>query len=202
VLFSSPQAASAVKHNIESFANNGNAYKQKFTVNFGNPSNNPFKTLPKDGNARNNTNTRSTSGTYNSFGSGSTTSQPTFNATFRGGRGGFSGRGNMGGYSRGGYQQPVPGSYQSGSVSTNNFSNAPAIGGMQPYNNFGNRGGMMGGGMRGGPMNMRGRGGINQNNMMGNYMNGAMNMGGMPNMGMGMPGMGGAMNMQGTLKLS
>ena len=49
-------------------------------------------------------------------------------------------------------------------------------------------------------MNMRGRGGMNQGGMMGNYM-GGMNMGGMPNMGMGMPQMNGGMGMQGRSEL-
>ena len=187
-MFASPQAATAVKHKIESFADS-QVYKQKFSVNFGSPSNNPFKTLPKDGNARNNNQSnRSSSSNFSSYSSGGQT-QSNFNSNFRGGRGGYNNRGGAGGYNRGGFQQPVPGSYQSGSMS--GFQ-SPS-GAMQPHNSFGGRGGMMGGGMRGG-MNMRGgRGGMNQGNLMGSYMGGAM----MPNMAMGMPQMS-AMGLQGT----
>lgn len=94
----------------------------------------------------------------------------------------------MSGFNRGGFQQPMTGSFQGSGMGFQGSS----MGGMQPYGGFQNRGGM-GGGMRGGAMGMRGgRGGMN-NGMMGMPMSGM----GMGAMGMNMPQMGGAMAMQG-----
>ena len=94
----------------------------------------------------------------------------------------------MGGYNRGGFQQPMTGGFQSG------FQPSP-MGGMQAYGGFQNRGGMAGG-MRGGPMGMRGgRGGMGSG-IMGMPMTG-MGMGPMGGMGMNMPQMGVGMGMQG-----
>ena len=192
IAFASPQAATAVKHKIDALVE-AQAYKQKFTVSFASPSSNPFKTLPKDGNARNNVQgNRTSSGNFNPSNTGGPSHGGYNSGNYRG-RGTYNNN-NRGGFNRGGFSQPPAGSWQG--VGMGGFQN-PAMGGMQSYtNNFGNRGGMLGGGMRGGNMNMRGgRGGMNQN-MMGGYM-GAMNMGGIPNMGIGMPQMNGGMGMQG-----
>lgn len=187
LLLGSPQAATAVKHKIESFGE-GQKYRQKFTVSFSNPSVNLYKTLPKDGNARagQQNRTPSTPVSNSSFISNNT-SQSGFTGNFRGGRGGgYNNRGGAGGFNRGGYQQQISGG--GGGFQSGGYSNQTM--GAQGYNNFNGRGGMMGG-MRGG-MNMRGRGGMSQN-MMGNWGN----LGVMPNM-MGMPNMAG-MTMQGEL---
>ena len=99
----------------------------------------------------------------------------------------------MPGYSRGGFQQPVTGSFQGSGMS--GFQGSP-MGGMQSYGGFQNRGGMMGG-IRGGPMGMRGgRGGISSAGMMGMPMTG-MGMATMGGMGMSMPQLNGGMGMQG-----
>ncbi len=100
---------------------------------------------------------------------------------------------NMSGYNRGGFQQPVTGSFQSSGMG--GFQGSP-MGGMQSYGGFPNRGAMMGG-MRGGPMGMRGgRAGMNTGAMMGMPMTG-MGMSAMGGMGMSMPQMNGGMGMQG-----
>ncbi|KAF6237029.1 hypothetical protein HO173_004908 [Letharia columbiana] len=203
VLFKTPQAATAAKHKIESFGE-GQQYTKKFTVSYTNPYTNPFRTLPKDGPARNNApvnNNRSTSGSYGGAGAGGTGGTPqSFNngsGGYRGNRGGgYNNRGggmnNMSGYSRGGFQQPVTGSFQGSGMG--GFQGSP-MGGMQSYGGFQTRGAMMGG-MRGGPMGMRGgRGGINPSGIMGMPMTG-MGMSAMGGMGMSMPQMNGGMGMQ------
>ena len=204
VLFKTPQAATAAKHKIESFGE-GQQYTKKFTVSYTNPYTNPFRTLPKDGPARNNAptnNNRSTPGSYGNPGAGGTgSSSQSFNngsGGYRGHRGGgYNNRGggmnNMSGYNRGGFQQPVTGSFQGSGMG--GFQASP-MGGMQSYGGFQNRGGMMGG-MRGGPMGMRGgRGGMSPGGMMGMPMTG-MGMGAMGGIGMSMPQMNGGMGMQG-----
>lgn len=144
---------------------------------------------------------RSTSGAYNNTGAaGGLPQQQTgynSNAGFRGNRGGYNnnrsnGMPNVGGYNRGGFQQPMTGGFQATPMT--GFQGSPMTN-MQSYGGFQNRGGMMGG-MRGGQMGMRGgRGG-----MIGMPM-GAMGMGGLPgqmgSMGMGMPQMGAGMGLQG-----
>ena len=204
VLFKTPQAATAAKHKIESFGE-GQQYTKKFTVSYTNPYTNPFRTLPKDGPARNSApanNNRSAPGSYSSPGAGSTggTSQ-SFNSSsggYRGNRGGgYNNRGggmnNMSGYNRGGFQQTVTGSFQGPGMG--GFQGSP-LGGMQSYGGFQNRGGMMGG-MRSGPMGIRGgRGGMNPSGMMGMPMTG-IGMGAMGGMGMSMPQLNGGMGMQG-----
>lgn len=203
VLFKTPQAATAAKHKIESFSE-GQQYTKRFTVSYTNPYTNPFRTLPKDGPARNNAptnNHRSTPGSYGNVGAGAPggTSQ-SFNNNgsggYRGNRGGgYNNRGggiNMSGYNRAGFQQSVTGSFQGPGMG--GFQSSP-MGGMQSYGGFQNRGGMMGG-MRGGPMGMRGgRGVMNPSGMMGMPMTG-MAMGAMGGMGMSMPQMNGGMGMQ------
>lgn len=135
---------------------------------------------------------RSTPGAYG--GTGQNTGYNNSGGSYRGNRGGgYNNRGgmnNMGGYQRGGFQQPMTGGFQGG---VSGFQGSP-MGGMQSYGGFQNRGGMAGG-MRGGPTGMRGgRGGMN--GMMGMPMNG-MGMGAMSGMGMSMPQMNAGMGMQG-----
>ena len=203
VLFKTPQAATAVKHKIESFGGS-QQYTKKFTVSYTNPYTNPFRTLPKDGPTRNNApanNNRSAPGSYGNSGAGSTggSSQP-FNSGssgYRSNRGaGYNNRGggmNMSGYNRGGFHQPVTGSFQASGMS--GFQGSP-MGGMQSYGGFQNGGGMMGG-MRGGPMGIRGgRGSINSSGMMGMPMTG-MGIGAMGGLGMSIPQLNGGMGMQG-----
>ncbi|KAL9600626.1 MAG: hypothetical protein Q9219_003059 [cf. Caloplaca sp. 3 TL-2023] len=191
VLFKSPQAATATKQRIESFGD-GQQYSKKFTVTYTNPFTNPFRTLPKDGPARNgNPSTNRSSAGFGS--SGSMPGQQTGYSSYRGGRGGgYNSRGNMNAmpsYNRGGFQQPM-GGFQNPSM-----GNFQGMGGMQSYGGFQNRGGMMGN-MRGGSMGIRGgRGGMGTNGMMGMPMGGMM--GGMAGMGMAMPQMGVGMGMQG-----
>lgn len=198
MLFKSPQAATAAKHKIESFGE-GQQYTKKYTVSYTNPFTNPFRTLPKDGPMRNNAQpNRSTSGGYGNTGMSSGPPQQHINynaGSYRGNRGNYNNRGNMpnmGGYNRGGFQQPMAGGFQGSPMG--GFQGSPMGSGMPNYGGFNSRGNMMGG-MRGGNMNMRGgRGG-----MMGNMPMGGIPMGGMPGqMGMGMPGMGPNMGMGGT----
>lgn len=192
VLFKSPQAATATKQKIESFGD-GQQYSKRFTVTYTNPFTNPFRTLPKDGPARNNNSNMNRSGS----GFGGSTSLPGQQAgygSYRGGRGGgYNNRGSMNGmsnYSRGGFQQPMSGGFQGAPM-----GGFQGMGAMHSYGGFQNRGGMMNN-MRGGSMGMRGgRGGIAANPMMGMPMGGMM--GGMAGMSMGMPQMGTGMGMQG-----
>lgn len=217
VEFLSPQAATAVKHKIESYGS-GQQYAKKHMVTYTSPMTNPFRTLPKDapmrGNQQNTRDNRSTSGaSFNSQGGMGGGSQSSFGMNnmgggYRGGRGGYNsnrggGMNNMGNYNNRsfsgpmggptGYQNPPMGGFQ-----------PPQMGGMQQFGGFQNRGGMMGG-MRGSPGGIRGgRGGMGATGMMGSMPMGAMAMGGMPGqmggmgvgMGMGMGQMGG-MQMQG-----
>jgi hypothetical protein len=193
ILFSSPQAATAAKHKIESFGE-GQKYRQRFTVSFTSPTYNPFKTTPKDGPTRNGgQGNRAASGGYNN--NATMNGAPSFIGNTAGGayrgRGGYN-RGGMstGGYSRGGFQQPMAQSYNAGGM--NGGYQAPAMGAMGYGGGFQNRGGMMPN-MRGGGMGgMRGgaRGGMSTG-MMGMPMGGMgmgmpqqMGMGGMPQMGM------------------
>ncbi|KAH9884023.1 hypothetical protein F4778DRAFT_774853 [Xylariomycetidae sp. FL2044] len=189
--FTSQQAATAAKHQIDAGSDASQGGGKKHTIIYSSPNNNPFKTLPKDAPARANKDTSSrggsNSGGYNDRGGG-------FRGRggFNGPRGGFnrnfSGGGNMGGGGGGG-------GFHGG---FNNNNNPNMGGGNFGFNNMGGgnfggfRGGMgggMGGGIRGG---MRGgRGGMNTG--MNPGMNpGGMNMnnGMMPPMGMGMPMMG------------
>lgn len=199
VEFTTPQAATASKHKIESGSGPGQSGR-KHQVNYTNPHQNPFRTLPKDAPMRKDAN-RSVGGNFNSGGNQNNNFGMNMGGGgYRGGRGGFNNRGmggnnfnnrgnfnNMGGF-QGGGGPGMMGGFQGG-----------PMGGMQNYG-FNNRGGMMGG-MRGGPGGMRGRGGGNMggNNMMGmpgmNPMAGGMGMnpmaGGMnPMMNMGMQGQG------------
>ncbi|KAF1941518.1 hypothetical protein EJ02DRAFT_200843 [Clathrospora elynae] len=197
----SPQAATALKHQIENLFKD-QAHTKKPTAIFNPPHLNPFKTSPKDVPARDNRrNDRATSsnygnqGGYNNNRGGYNNNRGNFN---RGGNMGyqnnrnFSGPavGNMGGNMGGGY---------SGQAPMNNFASP-----MGAMNNFGggfNRGGMMANNMRGG-MGNRGRGGnMGMTPIAGNPM-GGMNMpmgANMMGMGGGMMGMGANMGMMGGM---
>jgi hypothetical protein len=174
LLFQSPQAATAVKHKIESITDVSNQAR-KFGVVFTNATANPFKTMPKDAPVRNKED-RSSRGAYSS----NTYSD----------RGSFRGRGR--GYDRGGYNRNFSGPSGGSGYNNNAYGNN-----MGMVNNFGfnNRGGMMGNNMRGGNMAMRGGRGGNMNNML--PMGGPM---GMPNMAMN-PMMAAGMGMQGMMQV-
>lgn len=213
VEFLSPQAATAVKHKIESYGS-GQQYAKKHMVTYTSPMTNPFRTLPKDapmrGNQQNNRDNRSNStASFNISGGMGGGSQNNFGMNnmgggYRGGRGGgYNNRGGgmntMGNYNNRNFSGPMggPAGYQNPAMG--GFQPGP-MGGMPQFGGFQNRGGMMGG-MRGTPGGMRGgRGGMGATGMMGGMPMGAMAMGGMPGqmggMGMGMGQMGG-MPMQG-----
>lgn len=190
VELASPQAATALKHRIDSFGA-GQQYVKKHTCIYVRPDYNPFKTSPKDAPQRNKV---PTAGAYNNgpgFQSGG----------FRGGRGGFNRGGmnnmnsgmNMGGMGRGGFNNPqmnMMGGFNAGAMG-GNFNNNMMGGFNNGMGGFNNRGGMMGGNMRGGFQNNRGRGGGNMMMMpnMGMGMGNMPNMNNMNNMG-GMGGMG------------
>ncbi|KAI1819956.1 hypothetical protein F4861DRAFT_543420 [Xylaria intraflava] len=202
--FSSQQAATAAKHQIESAGLEGaQPGGKKHSVIYSSPVTNPFRTLPKDAPARGKDNPSSrggASGGFNDRGGGNFRGRGNFN----GPRGGFNrnfGGGNMGsggGGGGGGGFHPNSnmggGGFGGGMTGTGNFGFGNMGGG---GGNFGFRGGMMGGnlggGMRGGGMR-GGRGGGMGPGMgpgmspgVGAGMNGGM-MGGMG--GMGMPMMG------------
>ncbi|KAF2220349.1 hypothetical protein BDZ85DRAFT_284763 [Elsinoe ampelina] len=176
VEFQTPEAATAVKHQIDSVVNQ--APGKKISVSYAHPSPNPYKSLPKDAQNRNKDGYKDKpQGNYN----GGYNNQN----SFRGGRGGY----NRGGYqNRGGYNQN---NNQMGMMSGfGGMNNMGAMGmGMGAMGGFGgqmgfNRGGNMMGMNRGGfPGGRGGRGG-----MMGGMMPN-MGMGGMGGMGMDM-GMG------------
>ncbi|KAJ4326411.1 hypothetical protein N0V94_000086 [Neodidymelliopsis sp. IMI 364377] len=189
VQLQSPQAATALKHQVEQLFKD-QAHTKKPTAIFNPPHHNPFKTLPKDVPARDKNRNDQQSGGFNNRGGGN------FNR-FNNNRGNFNSRGGNMGYQNRNFSGPAGGNMggqmggYGGQGAMNNFGGNPMAGGM---NNFGggfNRGGnMMGGGMRGGSMNNRGRGGMGMNNMGGGMQ---MPMGGNMMMGGGM--MGGGMNM-------
>ncbi|KAH8661947.1 hypothetical protein BX600DRAFT_512835 [Xylariales sp. PMI_506] len=175
--FSSQQAATATKHQID--ASEPQPGSKKPTAVYSTPHNNPFKTLPKDAPARGKQDQTTRGGVSNSYNNRGNYS------------GGYRGRGNFTG-PQGNFNRNFSGGNMGGGNFNSNMGGGfnPSMGG--GFNaGFNNRGGnMMGGGMRGGPSNMRGgRGGMN--NMMNNMGNMGMPMGGMPgNMGMGMMGNG------------
>lgn len=197
VQLQSPQAATALKHQIEALYQD-QTHTKKPTAIFNPPHVNPFKTLPKDVPQREkNRGDRSSS---SNFGSQGNPGGGNFNR-FNNPRGNFN-RGNNMGYQRGNFSGPAGnmggnmGGY--GAPTPMNFGGGPMSGGMNQFGGGGfNRGGMMGG-MRGG-MNNRGRGGpMGMNNMSGmGVMPMANNMMGMGGAGMGM--MGGNMGMMGGM---
>ncbi|KAF2488842.1 hypothetical protein BU16DRAFT_214395 [Lophium mytilinum] len=206
----STQAATALKHTLESFGN-GQEHVKKPSAVFHSAHNNPYRTLPKDvpnrkeGGAQNNRSTSSNFGGSQGPSGGMQNNNYNQGGNFRGGRGNFQHRnqgnmgGNMGGFQNRNFSSPAVGGMGVGGYGAANpmagFGGGPnPMAGMNQFNNFG-RGGNMMGGMRGGmPQNRGGRGGMG--NMMGGMGMGAMGMG-MPNMGMG--AMGGNMGMMGGM---
>ena len=169
MLFSSNQAATALKKHIESFGE-GQQYAKKFAVNFSNPSSNPFKTIPKEGQTRNPSGTTNNRPGYSP--------NPNYGSNFRGRGAAFNSRGGSGvhnNYNRGHYQ---------GNFQGPNMNNFPPMGTMQQNQGFQARGGMMGT-MRGSGMGFRG----NRGGMMGVPMNMGMGSMGPMGMGVGMPAM-------------
>ncbi|KAI0450340.1 hypothetical protein F5B21DRAFT_439395 [Xylaria acuta] len=197
--FTSQQAATAAKHQIESAGSEGTQPGgKKHNVIYSSPVNNPFRTLPKDAPARGKDNPASrggAGGNFNDRGGGNFRGRGNFNGPRGGGfNRNFSGGGNMGGGGGGFHNNNMGGGgggfgNNMGGGGSFGFGNMPGGGG----GNFGFRGGMMGGnmggGMRGGGMR-GGRGGgmgPGMNPGVGAGMNNSM-MGGMG--GMGMPMMG------------
>ncbi|KAI0468987.1 hypothetical protein F4859DRAFT_193024 [Xylaria cf. heliscus] len=197
--FTSQQAATAAKHQIDSAGLEGaQPGGKKHSVIYSSPVNNPFRTLPKDAPARGKDNPASrggAGGSFNDRGGGNFRGRGNFNGP-RGGGGGFNRNfsgGNMGG-GGGSFHNNMGGGgggfgNNMGGGGSFGFGNIPGGGG----GNFGFRGGMMGsnmgGGMRGGGMR-GGRGGgmgPGMNPGVGAGMNNTM-MGGMG--GLGMPMMG------------
>ncbi|KAI0019064.1 hypothetical protein F4780DRAFT_780770 [Xylariomycetidae sp. FL0641] len=185
--FLSQQAATAAKHQIESSGSEANQPgPKKHNVIYSSPTNNPFRTLPKDAPARANKDASSRGGpssAYNDRGGGNFRGRGGFGGPRGGFNRNFSGGGGGGG---GGFHNNMGGGFNPGMGGNFGFN------GMGGGGNFGFRGGMMGGGMGGGMRGggMRGgRGGMNpgMNPGMGGGMGGGM-MGGMG--GMGMPMMG------------
>lgn len=200
--FSSQQAATAAKHQIESAGTEGTQPGgKKHNVIYSSPVTNPFRTLPKDAPARGKDNPTSrggASGNFNDRGGGNFRGRGNFNGprggfnrnfaggNMGGGGGGFHNNNNMGGGGGGG-----------GGFGNNMGGGGFGFGGMSGGGgggNFGFRGGMMGGNMggamRGGGGMRGGRGGgmgPGMNPAVGAGMNNGM-MGGMG--GMGMPMMG------------
>ena len=200
--FSSQQAATAAKHQIESSGTEGaQPGGKKHNVVYSSPVTNPFRTLPKDAPARGKDNAVSrggASGGFNDRGGGNFRGRGNFsgprggfNRNFAGGNmgggggggGGFHNNNNMGGQGGGGFGNNMG--------AGGNFG----FGGMPPGGGNFFRGGMMGsnmgGGMRGGGMRGgRGGGGMGpgMNPGVGPGMNNGMNNGMMGGMGgMGMP---------------
>ncbi|KAJ9490397.1 hypothetical protein VN97_g2863 [Penicillium thymicola] len=182
VEFSTAQAATATKHNIE--RNSGPA--RKHTAIYTSPHQNPFKTLPKDTPMRNASGTgRGGGAPHNTGGNPNYGMNNHAGGGFRG-RGGFNNRG-MGGNMNNNFNNrnnfnPM-GGYQGG-MSTpmmGGFQGAP-MGGMQNYGFNNNRGNMMGG--------MRGAAGMRGGGRGANTMGGGPNMMGMPAMTPPMGGMG------------
>ncbi|KAF3917239.1 hypothetical protein AA313_de0200151 [Arthrobotrys entomopaga] len=213
VEFTTTQGASATKAKIESFATQPGYQSKRHTVNYTQPHNNPFRTLPKDAPARNKDDNRGGPGNFNrdknhgpmggNFPSPANFApQPNMMGNnmgggFRGNRGGMMNRGNMGG--GGGYMNrngPGGGGGHMGGGPPS--GSPPQQFGMMNQPGFNNMGG--GGGGSGGGMQFQGGGGFQGNR--GGGMGMGMRGGGPPNRGgrggfnnnMGMP-MGGMPNM-------
>lgn len=189
VEFTTLQAATAVKHLIEHYANSGQPGR-KHSANYTNPHQNPFRTLPKDAPARKDDRSNrpfSQTGGQNMGYGMSNTSGAVTGGSFRGGRGGFN-RGGTG-YNNRNFSGGMNTGFQGagGPMGGGGFNN-PMGGGMVNYGGgFNNRGVHLLGGIRGLP-HMRGRG-------SNPHMGAAPNMMGMGMNPMGMnPGMAGGMN--------
>ncbi|KAL5117668.1 hypothetical protein ACEQ8H_004416 [Pleosporales sp. CAS-2024a] len=186
VQLQSPQAATALKHQIESLFKD-QAHAKKPTAIFNPPQHNPFKTLPKDVPARDKG--RSDRGSSSSYGGGSTGGYNNNRGGYN--RGNYNNRGgNMGYQNNRNFSGPAGGNMGGGmgfaQAPMNGFNNGSMGGGMGNFNGGGFRGNMMGNNMRGGMGGRGGRGGMGgMNNMGGMGMN-------MP-MGNNMMGMGGGM---------
>ncbi|KAL2758459.1 hypothetical protein ACRALDRAFT_2040637 [Sodiomyces alcalophilus JCM 7366] len=200
VEFTSQQAATAMKHHIDSLEHHP-ANQKKPTVVYTNPNVNPFRTLPKD-----TSNRQGKDGQVSRVGPGFGNDRgPNMGGDYRPnnfrGRGGYGPRGGM--QPGGGFNRNFSGGMGGGAGGFNNMGGGFGGGGMGAggfAGGFNNRGGFAAGGMRGGPGAMRGgRGGMGGMGGMG--MGGPMGpmgpMGGMPMGGMPNPmGMMGG-NMQG-----
>lgn len=187
VQLQSPQAATALKHQVEQLFKD-QAHTKKPTAIFNPPHHNPFKTLPKDVPARDKNRNDQQSGGFNNRGGGN------FNR-FNNNRGNFNRGGNMG-YQNRNFSGPAGGNMggqmggYGGQGGMQNFGGNPMMAGNTFGGGFNRGGNMMGGGMRGGMNSRGGRGGMGMNNMGGGMQ---MPMGGNMMMGGGM--MGGGMNM-------
>ena len=189
VEFKSQQAATAVKHYIDSLSTEpGQSTHKKIIVSYSMAGLNPFRTLPKDGTSRGSKDMQNRSSSGPGYEPGQAGN---FRGNYRGRGGAFNQhRGNMhanqGNFNRNNFAGGGGGGNMGGGYNNQMFNN-PMGGG-----NFGfNRGGMMNmGGMPRGGANMRGgRGGMGGNMMGMNPMGGMPNpMGGMGMMGGGMQG--------------
>ncbi|KAL1875149.1 hypothetical protein VTK73DRAFT_10286 [Phialemonium thermophilum] len=201
VEFTSQQAATALKHKIDALNSESTQPAQKrHTAIYTSPTNNPFRTLPKDAPARaaKDGQNRTPSGPGYDRGPGNYVGGPggggggNFGGGFRGGRGGFGGgpRGGMGpGMNQGGFNRNFSGGNMNAFNNNAMGFNNPMGGVGGGYGGGFGRGGMMGG-MRGGPGGMRGARGGGMGGMMGGMPMGGMPgpMGGMGMMGAGMQG--------------
>lgn len=187
--FTSQQAATAVRHRIDALnnENSGPSFK-RMTVVYSSPSNNPFRTLPKDAAAR----PAKDGAMQNRVPSGQGYQDRQSNN--------MGGNYNQGGgyRGRGGYGGPRAGGMNAGAFNNRSYNNNMGNFG----NNMGGGGGAFGmgggGGGFGGPGNFgAGAGGFRGGNMMGGGMRGGMR-GGRGGMG-GMGGMMGGMPMAGGM---
>ena len=196
----SPQAATALKHQIERLFKD-QTHTKKPTAIFNPPQHNPFKTLPKDVPQRDKTRSdRGSSVGYGNQGGNYNNNRGGY------GRGNYNNRGSNVGYQNNrNFSGPTGGNMGGyGQAPMNNYGANPMVGGMNNFAGGYNRGGMMGSNMRGG-MGHRGRGGMGMNNMGGGAMAGIgipMGSNNMMGMGGGMMGMGNNVGMMGGMGTS
>ncbi|EPS36805.1 hypothetical protein H072_9572 [Dactylellina haptotyla CBS 200.50] len=207
VEFTTTQASSATKAKIESFATQPGYQSKRHTVNYTQPHNNPFRTLPKDAPARNKDDNRGGSGNFNrdnkphgpmgnnNFSGQTNNFAPQAgmmgnNSNMGGGyrpRGGMmNNRGNMGGSGGGYMNRNGPGGHMGGGSGGSSGSPPQQFGMMnQPGGGFNNMGG--GGGTGGGMQFQGGGGGGGGGGGFQGHRGGGMNMGmrggGPPNRG-------------------
>ncbi|KAL1959640.1 hypothetical protein VTO42DRAFT_1675 [Malbranchea cinnamomea] len=209
VEFTTPQAASATKHKIESFTPQQTGGR-KYIVTYTQAHTNPFRTLPKDNPMRGKDGGART-GAVGGFNSPVGQGMNFVNAGgYRGGRGGGFNRGGMNmGFNNRNFNAPMGGPGFQPNPMAAGFQGSP-MGGMPYGGAFNPRGGMMNQNMRGAPNMRGGRGGMggmpntmmpmgNVGGPMGGMGMGGMGMGAMPNQMGGMMGgaMPGNMGMQG-----